>query len=215
MIYARFMIRLFPLFLLLLGLLGQAPESFARPPDKDWPVFGNRIPRDYFVTWGFGESDVTVHAGSYDDALRMAKIENYNLMKYTSVLPPEARQVEIPATMHHGSVLESIYAEISGGKEDGPLAAGVILFKIRKKSDGRLIGGFAAETSEKGPGAKEKVETTLRKAEKEMFARRYKAEEMEITDELITVKEFTPQKRFGTVIVLVGFTNYIFPQLKP
>ena len=36
-------------------------------------LVGNRIPKDYFVTSGIGESDITVHAGSYHLALKSAK----------------------------------------------------------------------------------------------------------------------------------------------
>ena len=43
---------------------------------------GNRIPRDYFVTSGVGESDITVHAGSYHLALRAAGIEMANQLVY-------------------------------------------------------------------------------------------------------------------------------------
>ena len=32
-------------------------------------ILGNRIPRDYFITRGWGQSDITVHAGSYHLAL--------------------------------------------------------------------------------------------------------------------------------------------------
>ena len=43
-------------------------------------VVGNRIPKDYFVTKGHGESDITVHAGSYHLALKQANIETFNIM---------------------------------------------------------------------------------------------------------------------------------------
>ena len=44
-------------------------------------VVGNRIPKDYFVTSGIGESEITIHAGSYHVALRDAGIEKQNIMK--------------------------------------------------------------------------------------------------------------------------------------
>ena len=37
-------------------------------------VLGCRIPKDYFITSGIGESDVGIHAGSYDDALKAARV---------------------------------------------------------------------------------------------------------------------------------------------
>ena len=43
---------------------------------------------------GWGESNVGIETGSYDAARHMAGIENYNVVLYTSVLPPET--VELP-----------------------------------------------------------------------------------------------------------------------
>jgi hypothetical protein len=50
---------------------------------------GCRIPKEYFWVIGWEESDAGIETGSYDAALHMAGIENYNVMLYTSVLPPE------------------------------------------------------------------------------------------------------------------------------
>jgi len=64
---------------------------------------GCRIPKDFFWALGWGESDVGIETGSYDAALTMAGIENFNILLNSSVLPPEA--VELPALphIHHGS----------------------------------------------------------------------------------------------------------------
>ncbi|MBN2212904.1 MAG: arginine decarboxylase, partial [Bacteroidales bacterium] len=43
-------------------------------------VVGNRIPKDYFITKGTGESDIAIHAGSYHLALKAAGIEMANIM---------------------------------------------------------------------------------------------------------------------------------------
>jgi len=54
---------------------------------------GVRIPSKFFCTKGSGESDFgsgsgdPYEAGSYDSALNKAGIENYNIVKYTSVMP--------------------------------------------------------------------------------------------------------------------------------
>ena len=71
---------------------------------------GCRIPRNYFWVIGWGESDVGIETGSYDAALTMAGIENFNVMLYTSVLPPEAVELPHLPDIHHGSVLEGIIA---------------------------------------------------------------------------------------------------------
>jgi Uncharacterized conserved protein len=176
-------------------------------------VFGNRIPRSYFVTWGQGESDVTTHAGSYDDALRMAKIENFNILTYSSILPPEAVEIPIPPpeAMHHGAVLESISA-VADGTQGETITAGITWARVKRKSDGQILGGFVAEYH--GKDSKEKAEENLRQALEGIFARRYRPEEYELHDQKILVKSFVPTKKFGTVIVLLGFTDYIFPGIK-
>ena len=62
-------------------------------------VLGNRIPRTYFCTAGFGQSSEgsgldPFHTESFDAALRTAGIENYNVMTYSSVIPPEAEEIQ-------------------------------------------------------------------------------------------------------------------------
>ena len=71
---------------------------------------GCRIPKEYFWVIGWGESDVGIETGSYDIALDMAGIENYNVLLYTSVLPPETVELPHLPDIHHGSVLEGIIA---------------------------------------------------------------------------------------------------------
>ena len=71
-------------------------------------VIGNRRPIEYFVTSGKGQSDLTDHAGSYDRALRDAGVENFNFIQYTSLIPPDAKKVDIPKEYSFGSVLEGI-----------------------------------------------------------------------------------------------------------
>ena len=57
---------------------------------------------------GWGESDVGVETGSYEAALHMAGIENFNVMLYKSVLPPEAVELHELPNICRGSVLEGI-----------------------------------------------------------------------------------------------------------
>lgn len=66
---------------------------------------GNRIPKDYFVTTGSGETDKGSgidpwETGAYDFALKSAQIENFNIVEYTSVLPPEAKEWPIHKVKH-------------------------------------------------------------------------------------------------------------------
>ena len=76
-------------------------------------VIGNRIPRRFFWTSGIGESDITIHAGSYHLALKEAGIERYNIMVYSSILPSIAEESVRPkdSEIVYGSVMETIMAE--------------------------------------------------------------------------------------------------------
>jgi arginine decarboxylase len=172
-------------------------------------VLGNRIPRDYFITVGTGESSVGVHTGSYDAALQMAGIENCNIIAYSSVMPPEARQVKHPGKLHHGSVMETIMADMSGNQGE-LITAGLITWKVYDKKQKKIIGGFVAEYH--GHAIEETAKENLFAAQKGMNERRgYGKDHYEIKDTLVIVKSLVPKKEYGTVIVAIGFLNYIYP----
>jgi arginine decarboxylase len=111
---------------------------------------GCRIPKDYFWVIGWGESDVGIETGSYDAALHMAGIENYNVMLYTSVLPPEVAELHHLPDIHHGSVLEGIIALQHTDKPGTRITARLLLAKVYYISDGSYLGGFACELSGAG-----------------------------------------------------------------
>ena len=106
---------------------------------------GCRIPKEYFWVIGWGESDVGIEVGSYDAALDMAGIENYNVMLYSSVLPPDAVELSCFPDIHHGSVLEGIIAIRHIDKPGTRITAGLLLAKVYRNSDGSCLGGFACE----------------------------------------------------------------------
>jgi arginine decarboxylase len=173
---------------------------------------GCRIPREYFWVIGWGESDVGIETGSYDAALHMAGIENYNVMLYTSVLPPETVELQHLPDIHHGSVLEGIMAIQHTEKAGTPITAGVLLAKVHRNSDGSYLGGFACEYA--GNGSVDEAEANLRAAMQQLFARRYKEKLYKLEFGKTVVRTFTPEKKFGTVLVGIGFANYIVPVLK-
>ena len=85
---------------------------------------GNRIPIEYFYTAGKGQSDyggkgLPFEAGAYDAALTEAKIEQGNIVLYSSLIPPEAKEItreKALKKMHWGAVVESILAKMTGTK---------------------------------------------------------------------------------------------------
>jgi arginine decarboxylase len=186
-------------------------------------VFGNRIPKEYFVTSGKGDTDIGPgddpwETGSYDLALMDAKIENFNVTQYSSVLPPESKEIpisEAEATFRHGAVIETIMASVNGVKGN-TLCTGVGRIQVRRLSDGKHIGGFAAEY--------EKVHTEeialadAEKAAEEMLHtslmgevnRRYSTDEYEFFDEQHEINAFKVEKSYGTSLVSLCWISYIY-----
>src|SRR5580704_10844606 len=173
---------------------------------------GCRIPKEYFWVIGWGESDVGIETGSYDAALNMAGIENYNVMLYTSVLSPET--VELPQLpyIHHGSVLEGIIAVQHTNKPGTRITAGLLLAKVYRNSNDSYLGGFACEYA--GNVSIEEAETNLREAMLQLFARRYDTTIYKLQYGKSVVRTFTPEKSFGTILVGIGFASYLVPVLK-
>src|ERR1700722_599275 len=98
----------------------------------------------------------------------MAGIENYNVMLYSSVLPPEAVELSHLPAIHHGSVLEAIIAIQHTDKTGTRITAGVLLAKVFRNSDGGYLGGFACEYA--GNGSMEEADVHLQQAPQQPFA---------------------------------------------
>lgn len=181
-------------------------------PVSRYTEIGSRIPKDYFWVIGWGESDVGIETGSYDAALHMAGIENYNVMLYTSVLPPEAVELHELPNIHHGSVLEGIIAIQHTDKPGTRITAGVLLARVFHVTDGSFLGGFACEYA--GNGTVEEAEANLREAMRQLFARRYQPAKYRLEFGKSVVRSFTPERSFGTVLVGIGFASYLVPVLE-
>ena len=163
---------------------------------------GNKIPLTYFIVTGKGESDLGIHTGSFDQALKDAGIPNVNLVFYSSILPKEAREVK-PKELKFGSVVESI-AAIAHGKKGQRVTAGLIIgdvFKGREK-----IGSLVAEYS--GNVKEEKAKRELEARLREMFNSRFKNKDFKLKKRKVVIKSFVPKKKFGTAIVAICFLSY-------
>lgn len=188
---------------------------------EDHEVFGPRIPITYFVTSGTGESDDGIppdpyETFSYDLALQEGGIENFNVVPYTSVLPPESKEVpieEVKSDFHHGAVLETIMAK-AGGVKGETVAAGVgRVWAVNENGD--FIGGFAAEYERVYPEqvdqeqAKQDGITQLTKSlNHELIIRGLKQKgemKFEVTSLYI-------QKNYGLALAALGFIEFIFPE---
>lgn len=187
--------------------------------------FGPRIPTAYFVTTGNGESDQGIppdpyETFSYDLALLEAGIENFNVVYYTSVLPPESFEVPIDSVkqhFHHGAVLETIMAK-SGGRKGDTVAAGVgRVWAV--DAAGNTIGGFAAEYERKYS----QTQVDAEKAQQDGIAQLTKSLNHELSIRGLKQKgemefEVTSlyiQKNFGISLAALGFVNFIYPEPVP
>jgi arginine decarboxylase len=141
----------------------------------------------------------------------MAGIENYNVMLYTSVLPPEAAELHELPNIHHGSVLEGIIAGQHAEKPGTRITAGLLLAKVHHLSDGSYLGGFAGEYA--GHGSVEEANANLQEGMHQLFAQRYKSKFCRLEFGKSVVRTFTPEKSFGAILVGIGFASYLVPVL--
>ncbi len=172
-------------------------------------LLGNRIPKDFFVTEGTGQSDITVHAGSYHLALRDAGIEMCNIMTYSSILPAAANEIAKPPALTHGSVMETIMA-VANANAGTRATAGIIWSWLINKSTGERHGGLVCEYNGSLPAVD--AQAQLEESLQELYTNGYSGDfALEGTRQHL--RSFVPEKRFGTALVSLCFTNYLWPVL--
>ena len=187
--------------------------------------FGPRIPTAYFVTTGVGQSDQGIppdpyETFSYDLALLQAGIENFNVVYYTSVLPPESYEVSLESVkphIHHGSVLETIMAKAGGIKGD-TICAGVGRVWA-KDAKGTVIGGFAAEYERVYSNKKVGKDAAAADAKKQLAASL--DHELSIRglnqhgEMVFDVTSLQITKKYGIALSALGFVGFIYPDEFP
>ncbi len=173
-------------------------------------VIGNRVPYEYFIVKGSGESDFGYHPGAYDLALEKAgKIHNFNHISYSSILPQTAVKIDsVPENYDHGAVMESIMAEAGEGiSYPKRLTAGLVITKVFK--NGEYIGGLVAEYS--GIALKEDCKKFLKDNMDSMVERRY-GNDVETKDEFF-IESIEPKSKYACALVVLGFVSYKYPIL--
>ena len=183
----------------------------SQPGAKSIPsslVTGTRIPRDYFVTGGTGQSDITVHAGSYHLALKAAGIEVCNIMTYSSILPAIAREIKKPRLIH-GAVMETIMA-VAHGRKGERTTAGLIYGWLYEKATGRRYGGLVCEHN--GDYTEAAIRAKLELSIDELYQNGF-SDDYRLDDTRCLVRSFVPEKQYGTALVGLCFTSYVHPIL--
>ena len=196
-------------------------------------ILGNRVPYEYFITHGKGESDagskfLPYETGSYDAALNEAGIQNANIIEYTSVMPTEAKQItreEGLKRLQWGEVLECIKAQANG--EKGSTISAAVMITTITDPKGKYLGGFACEYS--GSESREKIERSLEKSIEGMIERRgygivkngMKMYKDNITTtgykihpgKIFEYDSLDVKKTHGSVFTAICFVSYKFPTL--
>jgi arginine decarboxylase len=199
-------------------------------------ILGNRVPYEYFITQGKGESNagskgLPYETGSYDAALFNAGIQNANVIEYTSVMPTESKELtkeEGLKRLQWGEVLECIKAQ-ANGKRGSKISAAVITTSVTDPR-GKYLGGFACEYS--GSGTKEEAEQSLLQSIVGMIERRgygvmKESGKMQLYKDNVTDNGYKihPGKNFvyeyldvkeehGSVFTAICFVSYRFPTIK-
>ncbi len=174
-------------------------------------IIGTRIPYQYFIVQGSGESDFGYHPGAYDIALENAGgVQDYNHIVYSSILPKDAVRIQSPPKDYdHGAVLESITAEAGKGKINPKrLTAGLIITKVLK--NGNYIGGLVAEYS--GEGTREDCRKFLKLNMEGMVKRRFGSEAK--TEDEFFIESIGPKSKYACALVMLGFVSYRVPVLE-
>ncbi len=172
-------------------------------------LVGRRIPKDFFITKGTGESDITIHAGSHHLALRKAGIEMCNIMTYSSIIPKISLERRRPKDFVHGEVLESIMA-IAHSEKGKKVTAGIIFGWLYNKKTKEKFGGLVCEHNGEYSTRqiKEKLKASLNELYTNGFSKKYSLKKIRIITNSIT-----PRKKYGTALVGICFTNYVVPVL--
>ena len=173
-------------------------------------LIGNRVPRDYFVTKGNGQSDLTVHAGSYHLALKSAGIEMCNIMTYSSILPAIANEIERPPKLDHGSVMETIISTCTANSGERA-TAGIIYGWLFDKTNNQKYGGLVCELY--GNCEVSEITERLHASIEELYYNGF-SDDYCLSDRNVITESFIPEKKYGTALVGLCFVNYLYPVVK-
>jgi arginine decarboxylase len=173
-------------------------------------ILGNRIPKDYFITKGSWESDITIHAGSYHLALQAAGIERANIMTYSSILPWIAKEIPQPSNYNHGEVMESIMA-VAHWEKWQKISAWITFWRLYEKKTWKKFWWLVCEHNWNYSLAQ--IKNLLRASLNELYINWFK-KKYDLKWIKVITENFVVNKKHGTALVAICFTNYVFPIIK-
>ncbi len=146
-------------------------------------------PKIYFLVCGHSEGYMPLNA--FDGALMDAGIGDLNLVRLSSILPPNCREVP-PQRLPYGALVPTAYASITSSVPGEIISAGVAIAIPKDPKYPGLI------MEHSGKGTAEEIEETVRKMAEEGFRRRER--------ELKEIKSIAVQhrvERHGSAIAAV------------
>lgn len=184
-------------------------------------LVGTRYPTLAFHTGGAGQADDGIppqpfETFCYDSALTQAKIQDFNVVPYTSVLPPELYNNIVPVDkvtkfFKHGAVLEVIIAGNGACiNEHRAIATGVGVCWGKDKN-GKLIGGWAAEYVEYFPTY---IDDEIAKGHAEMWLNKSLNHELQLrgvekhSDFQLFHNYINITQQFAYCLTALGFLNF-------
>lgn len=184
-------------------------------------LVGTRYPTLAFHIGGVGQADDGIppqpfETFCYDSALTQAKIQDFNVVPYTSVLPPELYNNIVPVDkvskfFKHGAVLEVIIAGNGACiNEHRAIATGVGICWGKDK-DGKLIGGWAAEYVEYFPTY---IDDEIAKGHAEMWLNKSLNHELELrgvekhSEFQLFHNYINITQQFAYCLTALGFLNF-------
>ena len=182
---------------------------------------GVRYPTLAFITGGCGQSNDVIppqpfETFCYDSALLEAKIENFNVVPYTSVLPKElygniVKVDEVAKYFKHGAVLEVIMAANGANRDEHKAIATGVGICWGKDKNGELIGGWAAEYVEYFDTP---IDDEIAEGHAKMWLNKSLSHELEIRgvekhSEFQMFHNFINiEQQFGYCLTCLGFLNF-------
>lgn len=167
-------------------------------------TFRNRVPKDYFITIGIGESDITYHAGAMHLCLKTCGIEMCNIIQYSSILPSIANKIERPEYIRHGEVAECIIA-MSSGTPGIRTSAGIIYGWLYDKITNEKFGGLVCENT--GDYEESELIDLLYASLNELYINGFD-DKYYLRDIEIYISSFIPSKKYSAAGVALVFQNY-------
>lgn len=191
------------------------------PENQTGIIIANAIPKDYYRAQGTGQSQHQIHAGSFHDAMRKARVERGNLLFYSSILPSIAREIPLEEGIKqvpHGSELRAIHAAAHVDREQGETrGTAAIIYGFlyeKKRKNQKHSGGLVCEYN--GPLTQKEAIQNLKACIKDLYTQpdpegNCLSDKYTLRLEPELAQTVEPEKRYGTAFVALAFVNFFIP----